>query len=722
MSSILQPGRNCWRIERASRLALLIDGEAYFAALRRSLLAARREVLILGWDFDGRIELVKEDPGDGAPTTLLELLNHCVRRCPELHVHVLLWDFAVLYALEREPLPSYRLRRMSHERVHVAFDDTVPFGGSHHQKLVCVDGVTAFSGGLDLSDARWDTPAHRPGDARRRLVSGRPYGPFHDVQMAVEGDVAAALGALARERWRVATGETLAAPPAQGTAWPDGVAAELEEVPVAIARTRPPGGPPAAVREVEALYLDAIAAAREVIYLENQYFTSERLGRALAQRLGEDDGPEVVLVMPRTCAGWLEEGTMGLLRGRFLRRLAEADRHRRLGAWCPLVGDGEEVMVHAKVCVVDDRLCMVSSSNFTKRSMGVDTECDLALEARPGDEATRAFVAGVRERLLGEHLGLAPEQVREAHAAAGSWHALVEGALGERRLEAVERDAPHRPALESVVERVGDPQAPLESADLVEEFRDRVEEHRARISGAAGLLGLAAAVVALAFAWQYTPLAELVSVERVRAWLADMRASAFVPALLVAAYVAGGLVSMPITVLNAATVIVFGPWLGFAYAMAGSLVSACVLFFAGRALGAQVIRRFSSGLVHRVAHAVGRRGFLAVLTVRMVPVAPFTVINVVAGAMPVRLRDFVLGTLAGMLPGTAVLAAFGDRVEKVLTDPSTHNLVVLGLILAAWLALTAVMHRAVEALRARAGASGRGEGAAGGVGNDGEAG
>ncbi len=697
---LLEPGLNCWRLEQASRLAVLVDGEAYFAALRSALLAAERQVLILGWDFDGRIALVKDDPHDGAPVTLLDLLNHVASTRPDLHVHVLLWDFAVLYALEREPFPSVRMRLKSEDRVHVVFDDTIPFGGSHHQKIVVVDDRVAFSGGLDLSDSRWDTREHRPEDPRRRQVSGRPYGPFHDVQMLVEGDAAAALGELARARWHAATGTRLESPATRGDRWPEGVPPELQNTRVAIARTLPPGGPVEEVREVERLYVDAIAAARRVIYLENQYFTSQRLAEALGERLREEDGPEVVLVMPRTCSGWLEEGTMGVLRDRFLRWLGDADRHGRLGAFCPMV-DGETVMVHAKVCVVDERLCMVSSSNFTKRSMGVDTECDLAVEAVDGSGAEATFIAGVRDGLLAEHLGLDADTLRDAVRDAGSVLGAIARHEGARRLEPVRPTAPQRPGIESIVETVGDPPSPLDTADLVEEFRDTVQEYASRASGIAGLVALSGVVVALALAWQYTPLADMVSVENTQRWLDGVRPSPWVPLVLLAIYVAAGLVSVPITVMNAAVVIVFGPWFGFAYAMVGSLASAAACYVVGQWLGAGVIRRFSSGMVHRVATAIRDRGFLAVLTVRMVPVAPFTLINLVAGALSVSWRDFLLGTFAGMLPGTAVLAAFGHRVERVLMEPSAGNMFALGLVVLLWIALSFAMHRAVEALSAR---------------------
>src|SRR5690606_27474457 len=118
----------------------------------------------------------------------------------------------------------------------------------------------------------------------------------HDVMMAVDGAAAAALGELCRERWRRATGLRPASPPTGSDVWPEGLRADLTGVPVGIARTEPAWNGRPAKLENEALYLKAIGAARQWIYLESQYFASSAVGDALAARLAEPDGPEVVVV------------------------------------------------------------------------------------------------------------------------------------------------------------------------------------------------------------------------------------------------------------------------------------------------------------------------------------------------------------------------------------------------------------------------------------------
>ena len=269
---MLRPGRNCWQLAPAGRVAVLIDAAAYFAAVAEAIARAERSVVILSWDVDSRTSLVGGRPDD--PTCRLGgLLNAVLDERPELQIHVLNWDFAMLYAFEREALPLYRREWRAHRRLHFRFDANHPIGGCHHQKVVVVDDAVAFVGGLDICARRWDTPRHDAVDPRRMDVGGKPYAPFHDVQIAVDGPAAAALGMLARRRWERATGERLAPVVGAGDRWPGSVRPDFADVDVGIARTIPAGLDACEVREVETLFLDAIAAARRTIYVENQYFT-----------------------------------------------------------------------------------------------------------------------------------------------------------------------------------------------------------------------------------------------------------------------------------------------------------------------------------------------------------------------------------------------------------------------------------------------------------------
>ena len=194
----------------------------------------------------------------------------------------------------------------------------------------------------------------------------------------------------------------------------------------------------ATVGDAARLTLDAIAAAKRCLYIEAQYLTSARVERALAERLEAPDGPEIVVLLNRTSPGRLERFIMGTNGRRLVRRLMRRDRYGRLRIYCPVVpgpaGDCE-VKVHAKILIVDDQLLRIGSSNLNNRSVGLDSECDLAIEA--SDERTSAAIRDLRDDLIAEHVGADAKAVRSAVEQSGSLIAAIEqlniGSRGLRR-------------------------------------------------------------------------------------------------------------------------------------------------------------------------------------------------------------------------------------------------------------------------------------------------
>jgi len=174
---ILKPGHNCWRICPADQVTFLIDGADYFNALHEALQSARRQALVLAWDIYSHLKLEGESATDRTPE-LGELLNQLVDRERELRVYILGWDFSMLFALDREWIPIYHLGWNTHRRVRFELESRCPTGSSHHQKVVVIDDLIAFCGGLDLTRGRWDTPDHRPDDPRRENVAGTRVPPL----------------------------------------------------------------------------------------------------------------------------------------------------------------------------------------------------------------------------------------------------------------------------------------------------------------------------------------------------------------------------------------------------------------------------------------------------------------------------------------------------------------------------------------------------------------
>ncbi len=432
---ILKPGETCWRIEPASRLALIVDAADYFRLVKAAMLKARHSIMLIGWDFDTRIVFEPDGQTLEGPNRLGEFISWLPKHRPQLHLHLLKWDLGMIQALGRGMTPVFILNWMTSDRLTLKLDGAHPVGAAHHQKIVVIDDALAVCGGIDMTVDRWDTRAHRDVDPRRAKPGGKLYGPWHDATIMVEGAVARALGELARERWRRATDEDLPAPPGGREVWPDGLAPTLTDVEVAIARTLPKTDEGEEVREIEALYLRAIGAAVRTIYLESQYLASRTITEALAARLGESVGPEIVIVLPQSADGWLEQKAMDGARRKLLHLLWRADSHGRLGVYYPVTEASEAIYVHAKIMIIDDRLLRVGSSNINNRSMGFDTECDLAVEAdeTAKHDGLRETIAAIRRDLLCEHLGVAEDRLAAALDQAGSLLGAIEALRGKGR-------------------------------------------------------------------------------------------------------------------------------------------------------------------------------------------------------------------------------------------------------------------------------------------------
>ena len=548
---------------------------------------------------------------------------------------------------------------------------------------------------------RWDTTAHRADDPRRRDAKGNPFPPVHDVQMMVEGPAAAEVAAVVRARWLCATGRRLRPVRKVGEPWPPSVAPDLENVQVAVARTVPAYQGEPELREIEALFVDAIRRARRWIYVENQYLTAAHVGEALLERLREPDGPEILVVNPGKCAGWLEESTMGVLRARLLRRIRASDPYDRFRIYYPTapgLGDAR-INVHAKLMIVDGRFVHIGSANLNNRSMGLDSECDLAVED-PGDGSLRPAVMRFVARLLAEHLGASSEAVLAMLERTGSPSATVEALRGgERTLEPL--DGAVSPWLESVVPEaaVVDPERPIAAAELQEMVAPLgAAAPRQWPLLAAGVF--AALVVAV---WLWTPIRDWLDPHALLRMLVPLAHSTWAPLLVAGMFVAGGLLMVPVTLLIVVTAAAFGPGLGGFYALVGALLSAATGYGLGQLLGRQRVRRLFGSRLSRIGNRLSRHGIAVVTVIRLLPLAPYSIVNVAAGAAQVGLRDFLIGTALGMLPGVFGAALFAEQLLRTVRRPEPANVVLLVVVVTALLLVARWIERSLTGPRAPGG-------------------
>lgn len=674
---ILDPGRNCWKVEKAERVSFLVDADAYFSAFRESAKLARSRILICGWDIDSRTAFRREGSDDSYPLQLGDFLNALAEERSELQIYILVWDFVRFMGMEREWFPQFKLGWNTHPDIHFRLDNRHPVGASMHHKLVVIDDMIAFCGGLDLTKQRWDTPGHHPDNEHRTTPEGEWYRPHHDIQIMVSGPPAESLGDYFRHRWQQVTDRKLVAiGQTHGNLWPDRQDVDVGNCDVAIARTRAHYETLSGIYEVEQLYLDSIASAREYIYVENQYLTAAKIIDALGQSLRADEGPEVVIVLPHSTDGWLSQNTMDTLRTRAVKQLREADVHSRLGIYYAhhdgLEGD-DTIKIHSKMMIADDCFVRIGSSNLNNRSMGFDTECDLALEIDDDADEVRA-IRNLRDSLLAEHLGTTVQQVRKTFGANNSLLASIRALQGNRRtlrpLEATITDSVELVAGE---QDLFDPERPIEP-EVLFKLWSPVKQLAA---GSFRYIQFGLVIVILlgfAAAWHYSPLHEYLTAERLKQMAVIISGSNLAWLYVLCGYAVGSLLMIPITLLITLSILIFGIFEGVVFALLGSVLSASITYWCGRVLGRDTVRSLAGDKINTLSRKLGRNGLVSTLLIRLMPIAPYSIVNIVAGATHIRFADFILGTFLGMLPGTIAIAAIIDRGAALLSGPDTMTI------------------------------------------------
>jgi phospholipase D1/2 len=707
--SALEPGRNVWRVSEAARVAVLIDAANYFGALRAAMLEARQSIQIIGWDVDSRTRLVGPtgEVTDGMPLEFGDFLDALAAKRPELSIRILLWDYSVFFATEREPLPTLTLRWKRPPQIDLCLDDSVPSGASHHQKIVVIDDSLAFAGGLDITIRRWDDSRHLAAHPFRIDPAGKPYAPFHDVQMMLDGAAARDIADLARSRWETATCEMPAAEPAAAAPWPHDVPVDLAHVTVGIARTMPASsdgdadGAAGEIREAETLFIDMIAAARHTLYIESQYLTYLPVAEAIARRLIDVPELETVLVSPRSYHGSFERQAMLTGRCDFVRALERANAGDRCIVVAPRAMDGPEpidISIHSKVMIVDDCQLRIGSANICNRSMGTDSECDLVVGAQ--DAAGRQAIVTIRNRLLGEHCGVSQGAFASALEQHGSVIAATR-ALGvvTGKLAVIDGETDADETALPLVQAVADPARPLSRLlPPVGAYMRSATAWLGRHGALVFCVALLVSLTCLSAAWAWTPLVEDGGMATIQDWMSSS-GSFWNLLAVIGVFVVAGFVAVPVMALIIATTALYGIWPGLGYAAVGAMASALSVYLLGRQLGHPVLRRFLGPRLNRISERLSEQGILAVTLIRLLPVAPFSMVNLVAGALRVKPLDYAIGTFLGLLPGFAVMGLVGQQVIEVIREPSAGGIGMLVGLLALSVVLSVFLQMGIKAFR-----------------------
>lgn len=686
-NNILIEGKNCWKLAKANKFAYLIDGSECFRAIHEALTLAKESIFIVNWDIHSELLLVRDDNYNKKyPAKLGELLAAIGEERPELNIYILEWNFAMIYAMERELFPDFKMYWKTNDRVNFCLDGEHPVGAAQHQKIVVIDDSLAFSGGLDLTQCRWDTPEHDPDNKLRVSPDNTPFPPFHDVHCVFNGKAASLMGQLARDRWVKASNSSLPDMSAEPefNHWPSCIEPALENVEIGISRTLPEYGEQHEVREVEQLYLDSINAAQELIYIENQFLSSHKITKELERKLAKDSGPEIIIVLPELISGWLMHNTMDVLRARMLQRLFKADAHGRLHCFYVRLRSKPKLslMIHSKVMIIDERFLRIASSNLCNRSMGLDSECDISLEATQTQPCHKQ-IEYFRNCLLAEHLGVSVEKLEKMINEKSSLIKAIEALQGnEHTLAKLEVKCSGELEYYVPESELLDPEKPVEPEEFFKQVFYTDKEPKAYHywikSGMffTVLIGLIA-IFQLALSDDWLSLETFASSGKQLSNLPMM------PLIVVAVYMVASALAIPITLLIVVTIMLFGAWTGSVYALIGAELSALATFAIGRMIGKKRVYKLIGTQYNRIWNSLGEKGFLTIITLRIIPVAPFSIINIGASVSAIKVKDFAVGNLIGILPGIVMNAFIVKSLMVNYNEPNilTFSFLVVAILL-----------------------------------------
>jgi uncharacterized membrane protein YdjX (TVP38/TMEM64 family) len=237
-----------------------------------------------------------------------------------------------------------------------------------------------------------------------------------------------------------------------------------------------------------------------------------------------------------------------------------------------------------------------------------------------------------------------------------------------------------------------DPEWPLSPDQLFDQvlpgrMRRRAAPNLIRLAGLLACLGI------LAFVWPATPFVSLLDPQALAVSATSLTRSPLALLWVIAVYTVGSLMLTPVTLLIIATALAFAPLEAFLYACLGSWVSAMVTYGLGRLAGKETLYRFAGSVLGRVQRQILRHGFLSMLFARIVPLAPFAVVNMVAGACQIRWRDFSLATALGMAPGIFIIILLQDQLGRSLRDPAIGAVVLLIGLAIFFASLAAIFYR-----------------------------
>ena len=198
----------------------------------------------------------------------------------------------------------------------------------------------------------------------------------------------------------------------------------------------------------------------------------------------------------------------------------------------------------------------------------------------------------------------------------------------------------------------------------------------------------------LALSWKWGALQNYLDIDLVVTTLKDL-ASKINPIFTIVGFSLAAAMVVPMTFLSLVSIISFGPLLGISYILIGGCFGSAISFGIGRLLGSQVVRKIAGKRINEVSQMLARKGIIASLAMRFVPIVPFAISNMIAGISHIRLRDFLIGSTIGLLPSSILIAIFVDNFLILFSKKEDSNMIPLAIVVMIFLFFVVLMIRKI---------------------------